>query len=91
MASLDKIDRPIKNLADTLQQLQSGKPAYFSWRALISGDKPPIRAELRHLILVGPEAGLHRRWNPAPRPATPIRQAGAGLQGSTRPMACACA
>jgi uncharacterized protein len=77
VASLDKINRPIKNLADTLQQLQAGKPAYFSWRALISGDKPDPR-ELRHVILVGPKLD-YTALEPGAKASDAIRQAARDL------------
>jgi hopanoid biosynthesis associated RND transporter like protein HpnN len=53
-ASLEKIDKPIKALADALGRLKAAQPAFFSWRALISDGKPDAR-ELRHVILVGPK------------------------------------
>ena len=53
-ASLKDLNRPIHSLADTLEALNKGKPAYFSWRAMIAGGKPDPR-ELRHLILVDPK------------------------------------
>ena len=52
-AKLEDLRAPIGRLADTLEALKAGKPAFFSWRALISGSKPDPR-ELRHLILVDP-------------------------------------
>ncbi|HEX4183636.1 MAG TPA: MMPL family transporter [Caulobacteraceae bacterium] len=54
-ARLDQIDRPLKALADALQTLKDGKPAFFSWRALITGGAKPDPRQLRHIILVGPK------------------------------------
>jgi uncharacterized protein len=44
---------PVRTLGDALQELAAGKPAYFSWRTLITGHAPDKR-ELRHIILVDP-------------------------------------
>jgi uncharacterized protein len=44
---------PIRNLADALQGLAVGKPRFFSWRTLITGQEPDER-ELRHVILLDP-------------------------------------
>lgn len=52
-AKLEDLKAPIDRLADTLETLKAGKPAYFSWRTLISGGKPDPH-ELRHLILINP-------------------------------------
>jgi len=77
-ASLDKINRPIKSLADTLQQLQAGKPAYFSWRGLISTGKPDPR-ELRHVILIGPKLD-YTALEPGAKASDAIRQAARELK-----------
>ena len=53
-ASLDKINKPVKAVADTLEKLEAGKPAFFSWRGLLADGKPDPK-ELRHVILVGPK------------------------------------
>jgi hopanoid biosynthesis associated RND transporter like protein HpnN len=53
-ASLEKINKPVKALADALGPLEAGKASYFSWRALVSGAKPDPK-ELRHVILVRPK------------------------------------
>ncbi|MDQ2861795.1 MAG: hopanoid biosynthesis-associated RND transporter HpnN, partial [Pseudomonadota bacterium] len=52
-ASLGDLDRPIAALADTLGRMRAGRPAYFSWRALISGKAADPR-ELRHIVLATP-------------------------------------
>lgn len=51
-ASLADLEKPMAKLADALERLRAGKPAFFSWEALIS-DSPPDRHELRRIILVG--------------------------------------
>lgn len=53
-AKLSDLKGPIHSLADTVEAVQAGKPAFFSWRAMISGGKSDPR-ELRHLILVDPQ------------------------------------
>ena len=52
-ASLDDLHAPIVRLADTLEALEGGRPAFFSWRALTSTG-PPDPRQLRHLILIDP-------------------------------------
>ncbi len=52
-ASLTDLDRPLAKLAAPLDDLKAGRPAYFSWRALISG-KAPAPGELRHVVLATP-------------------------------------
>ncbi|HEY2659421.1 MAG TPA: MMPL family transporter [Caulobacteraceae bacterium] len=52
-ANLADLDAPINGLADTLEQVEAGKPAFFSWRAAVSGKKP-ARRELRHVLVIKP-------------------------------------
>ncbi|MGI8840467.1 MAG: MMPL family transporter [Caulobacteraceae bacterium] len=52
-ASLTDLDRPLGALAAALGDLKAGRPATFSWRALISG-KPPAPRELRHVVVATP-------------------------------------
>jgi hopanoid biosynthesis associated RND transporter like protein HpnN len=52
-ASLSDLDQPAKGLASSLETLEAGKPAVFSWRTLVSGGKAKPD-ELRRLILVDP-------------------------------------
>jgi hopanoid biosynthesis associated RND transporter like protein HpnN len=52
-ATLTDLNRPITALAGTLDRLRAGRPAYFSWRVLIS-DKPPDRHELRRIVVATP-------------------------------------
>ena len=62
---------PIRTLADALQGLAAGKPRFFSWSTLISGDEPDAR-ELRHVILVDPVFDFSR-LQPARLPIEAIR------------------
>jgi len=77
-ADLNKIDKPIKALADTLGKLQAGRTAYFSWRALISGGAPDPR-ELRHVILIGPKLD-YSALEPGAKASDAIRQAARELK-----------
>jgi hopanoid biosynthesis associated RND transporter like protein HpnN len=52
-AALSDLDRPILALDKSLELLRAGRPAYFSWRALISG-QAPARRDLRRLVIASP-------------------------------------
>ena len=52
-ASLAQVDRPIRALAAALDRLRTGRPAFFSWRTMISGSRPDPR-ELRRYVLATP-------------------------------------
>ncbi len=52
-ASVTQVDRPIGALAGALDQLRAGRPAVFSWRTMISGQKADPR-ELRRFVLATP-------------------------------------
>jgi hopanoid biosynthesis associated RND transporter like protein HpnN len=52
-ASLADLDQPASGLANSLEMLEAGKPAFFSWRTLVSGGKANPD-ELRQLVLVNP-------------------------------------
>jgi len=54
MIKLDDLAWPMTRAADTAEEVLSGLPASFSWRALASG-KPPEPHELRRFIAVEPE------------------------------------
>ncbi|PTD20473.1 MMPL family transporter [Sphingomonas fennica] len=55
-ADIARIDRPMAALADALEAQAAGRPAYFSWQALLGdGDKEgALEAPRRRLILVRP-------------------------------------
>ena len=53
MLKLDDLALPMTRAADTAEEVLSGRPASFSWRALASG-KPPDPHELRRFIAVEP-------------------------------------
>jgi hopanoid biosynthesis associated RND transporter like protein HpnN len=52
-ASLEDLHKPIQALATALEQLRTGRPGFFSWRALIRDGRPDPH-ELRHVILTDP-------------------------------------
>ncbi len=72
-AQLSDLDAPMSRLADALEGLKTGKPVFFSWRALTSGAAPDPR-ELRHLILVNPKQDFGA-LEPGLQASTAIRQA----------------
>jgi len=77
-ASPEELRTPIANLADALQDLTQGKPAFFSWGNLATGDRPDKR-ELRRLILVDPVLDFSR-LQAAQLPIEAIRTAAERLQ-----------
>ena len=52
-ASPQQLRTPLRNLADAFDDLSRGKPAFFSWQSLLTGQAADPR-ELRHIILVDP-------------------------------------
>ena len=53
-AQLSTLNAPMTRLSDTLERLERGQPAFFSWRALIVGGQVDKR-ELRKILLVNPK------------------------------------
>ncbi len=51
--TFDDFDRPMVEFGDSLEAVLAGRPEYFSWRRLISG-QPPNPRELRRFIEVQP-------------------------------------
>jgi hopanoid biosynthesis associated RND transporter like protein HpnN len=52
-AKFEDLQRALTMSADTIDQVLAGQPATFSWRVLLSGQKPSA-SELRHFIEVQP-------------------------------------
>lgn len=52
-AKLQAIDRPMTAFADTLSNVAAGKPAFLSWRSLLTGEKPDL-LETRRFIEAQP-------------------------------------
>lgn len=57
-AKLEDLDGPMKGLAGTLDDVLAGKPAFLSWRALVTGSKPGLR-ETRRYIEIRPRLDYH--------------------------------
>ena len=77
-ASLKDLRKPMRAIATALEQLRTGRPSFFSWRALVR-DGPPDPHELRHLILVEPRLQFDQ-LEPGKRAADAIREAAKALQ-----------
>jgi hopanoid biosynthesis associated RND transporter like protein HpnN len=76
-ATLADLDRPISQLADMLDHVRAGEPAYFSWQTLISG-KPADHRLLRHIILASPVLD-YSKLQPGADPTDSARQAARAL------------
>jgi hopanoid biosynthesis associated RND transporter like protein HpnN len=50
--TLERIDKPMKGLADALETVLAGKPAYFSWEAMMQDKSGGLKTPLRRLILI---------------------------------------
>jgi uncharacterized protein len=70
-ASTEQLRAPLANLADALQDVNRGKPHFFSWQNLITGSAADQRG-LRHIILVDPVLDFGR-LQPGQRPIETIR------------------
>ncbi len=82
-AALGDLGRPIMALADTMDQIRAGRPAYFSWRTLIAG-KAPDRRMLRHIVLASPVLN-YDQLQPGAGPSAFIRDAARRLGPRPRP------
>jgi len=51
--TLDDFDRPMALVGDAIEEVLAGKTVFFSWRGMISGEKPDPR-ELRRFIQIKP-------------------------------------
>jgi hopanoid biosynthesis associated RND transporter like protein HpnN len=71
----------IHTLADALQSSDGGKPRFFSWRTLITGDGPDER-ELRHVILLDPVLDF-TQLQPGKLPVDVVRATARQLQLDT--------
>ena len=75
--TLAKLARPLAGLADALERVTQGKPAFFSWRSLIAGRAPDTR-ETRRFILVRPKLD-YAALAPGARASSAIRAAALAL------------
>ena len=71
-ATLSDLDRPITRLADTLDRVRAGRPAFFSWQTLISGKAADPRT-LRHVVLASPVLDF-AKLQPGADPSAFVRQ-----------------
>ncbi len=71
-ATLGELDRPITRLAETLDLVRAGRPAYFSWQTLISGKAADPRT-LRHVVLASPVLD-YAKLQPGADPSAFVRQ-----------------
>src|SRR5579872_193896 len=76
-ARLEQLDAPASGLGQALGGLESDRPAFFSWRALVSGGRADPR-ELRKLILVNPRLDFGK-LEPGAEASTAIRATAAEL------------
>lgn len=53
-ATLDRLEPAIGKLADALEAQAAGKPAYFSWQALLTDGKGTLAAPTRRLVMIRP-------------------------------------
>ncbi|MHB8884629.1 MAG: MMPL family transporter [Methylovirgula sp.] len=51
--SFNDFDRPILQLSEALTGILAGRPTYFSWNTLLTGNKPSLQ-ELQRFLLVKP-------------------------------------
>ena len=77
-ASAQRLDAPLRTLAEALQDVNRGKPHFFSWQNLMTGQAAD-RRELRHIILVDPVLDFSQ-LQPGKRPIAAIRDTAKRLQ-----------
>ncbi|WOJ91070.1 MMPL family transporter [Methylocapsa polymorpha] len=75
--TLDDFDRPMVALADAFDSLLAGRPTFFSWRSLMTGEAPDPR-ELRRFIEVKPRLD-YAALKPGAVPSDFIRQSAIDL------------
>ena len=73
--SLDAMAQPLNAVADTLDGVLAGKPASFSWQALVNG-RPARPEELRHLVNISPVLD-YQALEPGHAAAQAVRKAAA--------------
>jgi hopanoid biosynthesis associated RND transporter like protein HpnN len=75
---LDDMTRPLTMAADTLDDVLAGQTSNFSWRVLLSGEKPEAK-DLRHFIEVQPVLD-YAALEPGRAASNAIRKAAADLK-----------
>lgn len=76
--SADRIDKPIRALADAVDGALAGKPRPFSWQTLFGGQGGALAAPTRRLILVQPVLD-HGALMPGEAAEAAVRQAAGAL------------
>jgi hypothetical protein len=78
MITLDALARPLSMASTTLEDVLAGRPAAFSWQAMLSGQQP-TPAEVRRLIEVRPVLNFSA-LQPGEASSSAIRQIVSDLQ-----------
>jgi uncharacterized protein len=78
MVTLDALTRPLSMASATLENVLAGRPASFSWQAMVSGQEP-ASSDLRRLIEVRPVLDFSA-LQPGAASSSAIRQAATDLQ-----------
>lgn len=74
-ASFAQVDKPLSALANALEKVNAGEPAYFSWQTMLEGDGGlRLQAPLRRFILVKPVLD-YQSLKPAKNASDAIRTA----------------
>ena len=76
-ASVQDLQAPAARLADALEQIEAGKPAFFSWQTLVTAGKIDPH-QLRKVILVDPRLDF-AKLEPGSDASHDIRRAAAAL------------
>jgi len=76
-ASVQDLQAPASRLADALEQIEAGKPAFFSWQTLVTAGKIDPH-QLRKVILVDPRLDF-AKLEPGSDASHDIRKAAAAL------------
>jgi len=75
--SVQDLQAPASRLADALEQIEAGQPAFFSWQTLVAAGKPDPH-QLRKVILVDPRLDF-AKLEPGSDASHDIRRAAAAL------------
>jgi hopanoid biosynthesis associated RND transporter like protein HpnN len=76
--TLDDLSKTFNMVSDTLEGVIDGRPATFSWRAMLNGE-PPTPSERRRLIQIRPALD-YSSLTPGHRSSEAIRKAAADLE-----------
>jgi hopanoid biosynthesis associated RND transporter like protein HpnN len=82
MTTLDALARPFAMASDTIETALAGKPAHFSWQALLSGKRPDPN-DIRRFIEIHPVLD-YSALEPGQRSSAAIRKAAGDLDLASR-------